>query len=608
MKKILFLAILLAFSACYDSNKEKPKTGEVVEKNSTPSVSALFEDYYKERMKLFPLEATFNGVNDYNDQMPIDITQAYRDKSIQFAEKYLAILSKIDNSTLSDNDKMSVDILAWDLNVERDFHKLKSPINDLIPISQFEGLHLTLGQLGSGEGAQPFKTAKDYDNWLKRIGQFPIWVDTAIANMRLGMQKGCVLPKALAVKILPQLKPIAEDPTEKNLFYGPIAKLKTNKDISDDDKKRLTTDYAKMVNDIVKPTYKKLYDFFNTEYIPKTRTSSGISAIPDGDAYYRLLVKNYTTTDMTPDEIFALGEKEVARIRSEMEKVKEQVGFKGDLKAFFKHVNDNEPKLRPFKDPKEVLANFHSIHDKMKPQLAKQFDLVPKTPFEIRRTEAFREASASAEYMQGNLKDGRAGVFYTPIPNIAKYNLYQDESLFLHEAIPGHHYQIALQQENADLPDFRKNIWYGAYGEGWALYTEGLGKELGLYTDPYQYFGRLGGEMHRAIRLVVDVGLHTKGWTREQAIKYDLDNEADTEEGITAEIERYMAIPGQALSYKVGEQRILALKIKAMEALGNKFDIKAFHNEVLKDGCVPLAILDKKVFNFIEKYTKLTPQ
>ena len=307
---------------------------------------------------------------------------------------------------------------------------------------------------------------------------------------------------------------------------------------------------------------------------------------------------------MTPDQIFELGEKEVARIRAEMEIVKEQVGFKGDLKAFFKHVTEGEPKLRPFTKPEEVLANFNAIHEKMKPLLEKEFELVPKTGFEVRRTEAFREASASAEYNQGNLEQNRSGIFYVPIPDVKKYNLFQDESLFLHEAIPGHHYQIMLQAEDTKLPKFRRYLWYGAYGEGWALYTEGLGKEFGLYTDPYQYFGRLGGEMHRAIRLVVDVGLHAKGWTREQAIKYDLDNEADSEANIIAEVERYMAIPGQALSYKVGEQKILQLKKEAMDKLGAKFDIRKFHNEVLNDGCVPLAILEKKVARFIESRSK----
>src|SRR5690606_20469566 len=213
--------------------------------------------------------------------------------------------------------------------------------------------------------------------------------------------------------------------------------------------------------------------------------------------------------------------------------------------------------------PEEVIAHFNSIHETMKPSLAKLFDKVPKTPFEVRRTEAFREASASAEYNPGSLDGTRPGVFYVPIPNAKEYNILSDEDLFLHEAIPGHHYQISLQQENTDLPEFRKTLWYSAYGEGWAMYTESLGKELGLYTDPYQYFGMLSAEMHRAIRLVVDAGIHTKGWTREQAIQYSLDHEAEPESSVIAEIERYMAIPGQALSYKIGQLKIMALRKKA---------------------------------------------
>ena len=284
-----------------------------------------------------------------------------------------------------------------------------------------------------------------------------------------------------------------------------------------------------------------------------------------------------------------------------MENVKTSVGFKGDLKAFFKFVNTGNKALMPFTQPDQVLLHFDSIYKKMQPQLEKLFDKKPKTRFEIRRTEAFREASASAEYIQGNLEADRPGIFYVPMPDVTKYNTFQDESLFLHEAIPGHHYQTMLQSENKSLPSFRRYIWYGAYGEGYALYCEGLGKELGLYTDAYQYFGRLGAEMHRAIRLVVDVGLHAKNWTREQAIQYDLDNEADSEENIIAEVERYMAIPGQALSYKIGEQKILSLKHRAQEKLCSKFDIRAFHNEVLSDGCVPLEILQTKINRFINK-------
>ncbi len=602
MKKIFYFSTIIFFTtfiACKDEASSKVKDAAKV--NGLTPTSTIFDDYYNERMKLFPFEATQNGVNDYNDQFPIDIADSYRDSVGRFLKKYKDSLAKMNFDSLNQNDKMSYEILNWDL--DRAIESLKFPDN-LMPINQFQSKTLDLGQLGSGEGSQPFKTVKDYDNWLKRVAHFSEWSDTAISNMKRGLSKGYEVPKSLVIKVLPQLKPMAETATVEHLFFGPIKKLATNSEIDNANKVRLTAEYTAMIETNIKPSYKKLHDFIKNEYLPKVRTSSGISAITDGDKYYAYLVKYWTTSDMTPDQIFELGQKEVARIRAEMEKVKEQVGFKGDLKAFFKHVTEGEAKLRPFNDPKQVIANFNAIHEKMKPQLEKQFDLTPKTPFEVRRTEAFREASASAEYMPGSLENSRSGVFYVPIPDIKKYNLFQDESLFLHEAIPGHHYQISLQQENKKLPEFRRNLWYGAYGEGWALYTEGLGKELGLYTDPYQYFGRLGGEMHRAIRLVVDVGLHAKGWTREKAIKYDLDNEADSEEAITAEIERYMAIPGQALSYKVGEQRILALKKMAMDKLGAKFNIQKFHNEVLNDGCVPLSVLEKKIANFIEKNSK----
>jgi uncharacterized protein (DUF885 family) len=599
MKKLFFIIALAAnFAACKNNSATNATAESGKSVGSTPSVSAVFQSYYDERMRIFPFESTFNGLSTYNDQFPIDISESYRDTVKQFYQKYKTQLTAIDASKLSDRDRMSYDILNWDLDIALEGFNFP---DHFMPINQFWGKTLDLGQLGSGEGAQPFKTTADYDNWLKRISHFSEWSDVAISNMKRGMAEGYVLPKALVVKILPQLKPMAETPVSEHLFYQPVGKLKKNTNISEADKKRLTAEYTKMVNEVVKPTYKKLNDFMQAEYLPKARLTSGISDVPKGKELYAYLAKSWTTTNRAPDEIFEVGQKEVARIRAEMEKVKTQVGFKGDLMAFFKHVTEGEKKLRPFTTAQQVIDNFKGIHEKMKPSLVKQFDLVPKTGFEVRRTEAFREASASAEYNQGNAETGRAGIFYTPIPDAKKYNVFQDEALFLHEAIPGHHYQIMLQAEDTTLPKFRKYLWYGAYGEGWALYTEGLGNELGLYTDPYQYFGRLGNEMHRALRLVIDVGLHTKGWTREQAIKYDLENEADSEAGITAEVERYMAIPGQALSYKIGEQKILALKREAQTALGAKFNIQKWHNEVLNDGCVPLAILEKKIKTFIEK-------
>lgn len=283
-----------------------------------------------------------------------------------------------------------------------------------------------------------------------------------------------------------------------------------------------------------------------------------------------------------------------------MVKVKEQVGFKGDLKAFLDHVR-NDKKLMPFKNGEEIIAYYNAIHDKMKPNLTKLFAKAPQAAFEVRRIEAFREKTTAANYNSGSEDGTRPGVFYFPSPEPTKYSIVGTEDLFLHEAIPGHHYQIMLKIENKSLPDFRRFLNYGAYTEGWALYTESLGSELGLYTDPYQYFGMLTSEMHRAIRLVVDAGMHSQGWTREQAIQYSKDNEAASEQNIISEIERYMANPGQALSYKMGQLKILELRAKAEKELGAKFDIKEFHNQVLDSGSLPLSTLDEIITKWIEK-------
>jgi len=414
--------------------------------------------------------------------------------------------------------------------------------------------------------------------------------------MKKGMQQKVTLPKALAEKVIPQFEEIITPKVEDNLFYSSCKKFPA--DFTEKQKSDLAKEYTTAINEKLTPQFQKLIAFMKTEYVPACRTTSGIGIIKGGNDLYKVYVKQWTTTTKTPEEIHELGLKEVARIKAEMEKVKEQTGFKGTIIEFFDHVRSN-PKLKPFKKPEEVLANFERIHQIIKPNVDKFFSLQPKTPFQIKRTEAFREKTASAEYMQGSADGTRPGTFYVPIPDVANYNYYGDEDLFLHEAIPGHHFQISLQQENKDLPDFRKFNWFGAYGEGWALYTESLGKELGLYTDPYQYFGMLGNEMHRAIRLVVDTGLHSKGWTREQAIKYSLENEAESEASIIAEIERYMAIPGQALSYKIGQMKILELRKKAQDQLKDKFDIKVYHQKVLESGVMPLALLEKKINNWI---------
>lgn len=585
-KTFLFLfALTTILQSC---GKKEPVTTDNKE------LSETLQHYYEERMKLFPMEATMAGDSLYNNILPNTLTDEYSEKVKSFFTKYKELLSKFKEDGLSENDKLSIALLKWecDINLEQlDFKE------NLMPLNQFTSLPLTIGQFASGSSAQPFKTVKDYNNWLQRLDAFNDWLITAEQRMKEGVSKGYVLPKSLTVKLIPQLKDLAETDLKNHLFYSPVKAFPES--FTDAEKKDLTDKFTKILSDKLIPSFKNLYNYTNTDYLAASRTTSGISAIPDGDKYYKHLIKRYTTTNMTADEIHQLGLKEVARLSAEMEKVKTQVGFKGPLKDFFNYVR-NKKELMPFTDPQQVIDNFNAIHEKMKPNLEKLFDLKPKTPFEVKRTEAFREASASAEYNQGSLDGTRPGIFYVPIPDVKKYNVYADEDLFLHEAIPGHHYQVSLQQENTSLPAFRKTIWFNAYGEGWALYTESLGKELGLYTDPYQYFGMLSAEMHRAIRLVVDTGLHTKGWTREQAIKYSMENEAEPEESIVAEIERYMAIPGQALSYKIGQLKILELRAKAEKELGSKFSIKEFHNQVLDAGCLPLTVLEDKIDSWID--------
>ena len=586
MRKITILFLTLTTSLLLINCKSEDKK---------ESFSGLTENYFDDKNAMSPLDATQNGQNEYNDQLQFEMTDSYRKSQEAFFDKYQTALKTIAKENLSEEEKNSYEIIKWEVEIGKDL--LKQPTN-LLPVHQFWGTHLTMGQFAGGTGAQPFKTEQDYTNFLKRMDKYAVWIDSAMVYMKKGMAKGVVLPKSLTVKLIPQFAEMATPKIEDNLFYSSIILLPTT--FPDRIKNELTAKYTATINNKLIPQYKKMADFLNKEYLPASRATSGIGSLPFGKELYATYVKQWTTTDMTPEQIHELGLKEVARLNAEMEKVKTQVGFKGTLLEFFEVVR-NKKELKPFTKPEEVIANFQSIYTRIKPNVDKLFALQPKTKFEIRRTEAFREKTASAEYNQGTADGSRPGIFYVPIPDVANYNMYGDEDLFLHEAVPGHHFQISLQQENENLPDFRKFNWFGAYGEGWALYTESLGKELGLYQDPYQYFGMLGNEMHRAVRLVVDTGLHSKGWTRAQAIQYSLANEAESEASIIPEIERYMAIPGQALSYKIGQLKILELRKKAETKMGAKFDIKKFHEKVLESGVMPLAILENKINAWIPK-------
>lgn len=577
---VLLVSSFIIFTAC-NHNSNKPIGTQQDFDNMTAQ-------YWEKRMQLFPLEATANGDYRYDDQMTITIGAPFRDSLKKFYEYYLDAVNGIDTSTLDAEHLTSYQLFKYEMQMN--LEGMKFPTY-LMPINQFWSLTLDLPQLGSGSGNQPFKTVKDYDDFLKRIAVFPAWTDTAISNMREGIKEKWTLPKALVLKIIPQLQSVVVAP-EKSIFYGPINKFPDN--FSKEDKERLTKAYANAIDSIINPSYYKLFNFFINEYMPQARSTTGLMDIPNGKNYYDYCVKYWTTTNLSPDSIYNIGIAEINRIENEMNRVKDQTGFVGDLKSFFTFLNTDK-QFFPFTTPQQVIDSFWNIKKAEDPALKRLFNHVPKSPFTIRQTEAFRAASASAEYNPPSEDGSRPGIFYVPILDAKKYNAVGMETLFLHEAIPGHHYQISLQQENKNLPKFRRFLWYGAYGEGWALYSESLGKELGLYTNPYQYFGHLSDAIHRAIRLVVDVGMHTKGMTRGEAIIFMMQHERISEDEAVSEIERYMAIPGQALSYKIGQLTISGERKKYEKELGKNFNIASFHDAVLENGVLPLDILKEKL-------------
>lgn len=568
------------------------KKSDIALPKSEANIDSIASKYYEGYLKMYPLEATMQGDSRYNDLLSNNISSEFISKEIAYYNETQKKLQTLDYDALSDEQKTVYDVLDYTLKdkIERyAYHP------ELMPFSQFEGLPLDFPLLGSAEGNQPFKTTKDYDNWLKRIDAFVIWMNTAEKNFREGMKQNVVLPKKLVVKMIPQMhsEEIITEDFDKNIFYGPIKKMPKNFSAKDKEKYKIL--YQEAISSKIIPAYQKMGDFLEKEYLPKARNTDGINALPNGKNIYEYYAKSWTTTNKTPEEINKIGLQQVAMLRAEMEKVKTQLGFKGSVEQFLTSLKTDK-KAMPYKTPEEVIAAFNGILKKIEPKLPSMFSKFPKTPFEIRRTEKFREASASAEYKQGTPDGKRPGIFYTPIPDATKYNVTNGfESLFLHEAIPGHHYQISLQQENMEIPKFMRFGWFGAYGEGWAHYCETLGPEFGLYTDPYQKMGYLSDQMLRAVRLVVDTEIHTGKMTREQAIKYYLSNISDSEEGATAAIERYMAIPGQALGYKIGSLKFLELRAKYQKQLGKKFSLAKFHDEVLNQGCLPLSVLDRKM-------------
>jgi uncharacterized protein (DUF885 family) len=561
--------------------------------SSREDLHRIVEQYWDEFEALNPVFATFNGNYRYNDRLGNSISPEHVAASLALQKKYLAAVERFDAEGLDQQDRLTLAIFRHGRQIAIEGFEFP---DELLPVDQFGGLPSMLVQMGSGTGVHPFATTRDYDDWLKRVAEFPAWCDQAIANMRAGVVAGVVQPRVLMEKVLPQLEVHVVDDAKKSLFHKPVENFPDG--VARPDRARLERAFEKMIAEQIVPAYRRLHTYIRDEYLPRTRSSVSISALPNGERWYAYLVRRQTTTDLTPAQIHDIGLTEVARIRGEMEKVLREVKFEGSLGQFFEHLR-TDPRFY-FQKEEDLLNGYRALKSGVAERLPRLFAVRPSADFEIRPVEAFRARSGPGGQYQAATPDGkRPGIFYVNTYDLSARPSYAMDALYLHEAEPGHHFQISIQRGLGELPRFRRFSGFTAYIEGWGLYAESLGKELGLYTDPYRYFGALNSEIYRAIRLVVDTGLHSKGWTREQSITYMLANRPVGETVAISETERYIAMPGQALAYKMGELKIKDLRARAAAALGERFDVREFHTQVLTNGALPLDVLEAEIDRWI---------
>ncbi|RRQ52817.1 DUF885 domain-containing protein [Sphingorhabdus wooponensis] len=560
-------------------------------------LSALFAADDEASLQRNPLNAMFRGDMRYADRFGDFISDAYFDNERKAAEANLEALKSIDRDQLNATDKIAYDVFKQ--NQTDALKGLSKEIMDLTvvrPLNHFFGFHTFYPTFASGQGAAPFKTVQDYDNNLKRHKEFIVLMDRSIDRFRQGMATGVFETKMTITNVVDQLNTQLAQKTEESPYYGPV--LKFPEGFSDADKARLTAEYRDIIENGLYPANARLRDFLRDSYLPLAREQVGLSAMKGGEGLYQYMIEQTTTLPLKADEIHNLGLSEVARITSGMEAIRKEVGFKGTLPEFFEHLR-SDPKFK-LASREALTQGYYDIGKIVDSKISTQFKYLPKAPLEIKPYEEFREKyEAGGSYQPGTPDGSRAGTFYFNAYDLPSRTTPGMTTLYLHEGAPGHHFQISIAQENEKLPAFMRFGGNTAYVEGWALYSETLGYDMGLFKDPYQRFGTLSDEMLRAMRLVVDTGLHSKGWTREQAIDYMLANSDMGKTDATAEVERYIAIPTQALAYKIGALTIMRLKDKAKAQLGKKFDVREFHNQVLNTGALPLTVLEKKIDDWI---------
>lgn len=561
-------------------------------------LSVLAENYYNQVARFEPLMATGNGDNRFDDQLPMTLVPAVRAREITMYNKVAKELLHINRTALSTADQVTYDCLNYDVQSALAMFAFNER---LMPLNQMDSVPVILANFASGQSSQALQTPVQYDMYLKRVAQLPAWINQAIINMREGMRQGIVLPRSLVLSTLPQLNALVTAHAEDHAYYAPVKNFPA--DFREADKARLTAAYRDTITQKALPALRKLNTFMQTDYLAASRNSSGLGVLPNGTKWYQALVRDQTTTSLDPETIHAIGLKEVARIQNEFVLLGPRLGYSGDPKGLPAWI-DTQSQYRPFKTEAEILAEYRRIDTVIRGKLPELFGKIPKAPLDIRPEPEISRQTASDHYSAPAIDGSRPGVFWAVINDPAQYATTGMTTLFLHEGQPGHHFHLAFLQE-LDIPKFRKFGGNNAYTEGWALYAETLGKEMGVFDDPNAYLGHLTDELLRASRLVVDTGLHAKGWTREETIKYLQATLGYDEATARNATERYMAWPGQALGYKIGSLKIMELRQRAMSQLGTKFNLRQFHDAILSDGTLPLALLEAKIDKWITEQQKL---
>jgi uncharacterized protein (DUF885 family) len=593
---VLITSLLLTSVCAMPAQAAAP----VAAKQSSPAQKQLAKiaaAFHTARCKFDPLLfATANGDSRYDDQIGLAISPKVRAAQFTLYRAMQKQMMAVRRDQLGEQDQLTYDLLSYELN---NALQLESFPEHLLPLNHFDNVITTLANYADGTGSQPLNTVKQYQAYLSRLNQLPGWIDQAIANMKQGMRAGVVQPKAITTAMLPQFQNLRSATPETSIYYSPV--LHMPQQFSAADQQKLKAAYLKTVDARIAPALSRLVGFLENEYLPASRASTGWSALPNGQAWYAARIKDSTNLPLTPDAVHALGLKEVARIEQLLTALGPKLGYDGPEKQLPQWVNAQD-KYRIFTSDEQVLDAYRDIYAKVQAKLPTYFSLIPKAKLELHLEPELTRATASDHYTPPAADGSHPGVFWPVVNDPKKYSRVDMVSLFLHEGVPGHHLHAALLKE-IDLPDFRKfsteNPNSAAYTEGWALYSETLGREMGLYDDPVAYYGHLNAEMLRAARLVVDTGMHAKGWSREQAIAYLVDTLGWSEPRARNQIERYMVWPAQALSYKIGSLKILELRARAQQALGDKFSYQKFHEVVVGDGTLPLPILEARVDRWI---------